>query len=293
MAPDPFRLRAPSASTGRQLRPRLRATRRRRVPPDPRPSDRAGISAGRAAPLRAAARVARGPRHRRIWIGWADWSADGRVELLLAGFYEPVLASLPRRDRVEQIQWMREAIRRRFGVDARGSGSPSGCGSPSWPPISPTPASATRWWTIATSWSPAFRSEQLHAPYWTESDGKRVALFPIDERLRYLIPFRPPEETADYLRELRAPATAWRCWPTTARSSAAGPAPRNGCIDQGWLDRFMADDPGTDAKRGEVQLSTLDAGAGARPQRRHRLPPHRLLPGDGGLVAPARRRAPA
>ena len=31
--------------------------------------------------------------------------------------------------------------------------------------------------------------------YWTESDGKRVALFPIDERLRYLIPFRPPEET--------------------------------------------------------------------------------------------------
>ncbi|MGH7526234.1 MAG: 4-alpha-glucanotransferase, partial [Gemmatimonadales bacterium] len=46
--------------------------------------------------------------------------ADGRVELLLAGFYEPVLASLPRADRVAQIQWMHEAIQRRFGVDARG-----------------------------------------------------------------------------------------------------------------------------------------------------------------------------
>src|SRR5215212_5881144 len=46
--------------------------------------------------------------------------SDRKVELLLAGFYEPVLASLPRTDRVEQIQWMREALRHRFGVDARG-----------------------------------------------------------------------------------------------------------------------------------------------------------------------------
>ena len=42
------------------------------------------------------------------------------IELLLAGFYEPVLAALPRPDRVEQIEWMHEAIRRRFGVDAQG-----------------------------------------------------------------------------------------------------------------------------------------------------------------------------
>src|SRR5690349_16947891 len=33
--------------------------------------------------------------------------SDGRIELLLAGFYEPILASLPRVDRVEQIVWMR------------------------------------------------------------------------------------------------------------------------------------------------------------------------------------------
>ena len=46
--------------------------------------------------------------------------SNARVELLLAGFYEPVLASLPRADRVEQIQWMKDAVRRRFGVDAGG-----------------------------------------------------------------------------------------------------------------------------------------------------------------------------
>ena len=31
-------------------------------------------------------------------------AADGRIELLLAGFYEPVLASLPRQDRVEVVR---------------------------------------------------------------------------------------------------------------------------------------------------------------------------------------------
>src|SRR5439155_1707832 len=47
-------------------------------------------------------------------------AADGQVELLLAGFYEPVLASLLPTDRVEQVAWMGEAIRRRFGVTATG-----------------------------------------------------------------------------------------------------------------------------------------------------------------------------
>src|SRR5438552_1059326 len=47
-------------------------------------------------------------------------ATDGHVELLLAGFYEPVLASLVPADRVEQVAWMREAIQRRFGVQATG-----------------------------------------------------------------------------------------------------------------------------------------------------------------------------
>src|SRR5919106_1359832 len=41
-------------------------------------------------------------------------AADGKLEILLAGYYEPVLAALPRADRVEQIGWMHEAVQRRF-----------------------------------------------------------------------------------------------------------------------------------------------------------------------------------
>src|SRR3989440_3623219 len=47
-------------------------------------------------------------------------AADGHVELLLAGFYEPVLASLLPAGRVEQVAWMRAALPRRVGVAATG-----------------------------------------------------------------------------------------------------------------------------------------------------------------------------
>src|SRR2546428_14163525 len=50
----------------------------------------------------------------------ARLAVDGRLELLLSGFYEPVLAALPRQDRIEQIDWMRQAIRRGFGVGGSG-----------------------------------------------------------------------------------------------------------------------------------------------------------------------------
>ena len=47
-------------------------------------------------------------------------AADGKLELLLAGYYEPILPSLLREDRIEQIGWMKDALQSRFGVNASG-----------------------------------------------------------------------------------------------------------------------------------------------------------------------------
>jgi alpha-amylase len=167
-------------------------------------------------------------------------ASDGRLELLLAGFYEPVLASLPRDDRVEQIAWLREALRRRLGAEATGL------------------------WLTERAWEPelaadladagvryalvddrhflvtGFAPHQLHAPFWTESDGKRVALFPIDERLRYLVPFRPPEESAQYLRELRAAGHGLALLADDGEKFGGWPGTKEWVYGKGWLDRFMA-----------------------------------------------------
>jgi 4-alpha-glucanotransferase len=182
--------------------------------------------------------------------------SDRKLELLLAGFYEPVLASLPRADRVEQIQWMHDAIRHRFGADARGLWLTERVWEPE---LAADLADAGVRYALVDDRHflvSGFASDQLHAPFWTESDGKRVALFPIDERLRYLIPFRPPEETAAYLRELRGAGHRLAVLADDGEKFGGWPGTREWVYERGWLERFMGTIGGL-IEAGEVQLSTL------------------------------------
>jgi 4-alpha-glucanotransferase len=182
--------------------------------------------------------------------------SSGKVELLLAGFYEPVLASLPRRDRVEQIQWMKDAVRRRFGVDATGLWLTERVWEPE---LAADLADAGVRYALVDDrhfQASGYSNDQLHAPYWTESDGKRVALFPIDERLRYLIPFRPAEETAAYLRELRGAGHRLAVLADDGEKFGGWPGTKEWVYERGWLDRFTGTIGGL-IEAGEVQLSTL------------------------------------
>jgi 4-alpha-glucanotransferase len=181
--------------------------------------------------------------------------ADNKVELLLAGFDEPILAALPKPDRLEQIGRLREYLTRRFGADATGL------------------------WLTERVWHPGltedlaeagveyalvddrhflvcgYRSEELHRPHLTESNGRRVGLLAIDERLRYLIPFRPPEETAAYLRELRSRGHELAILADDGEKFGGWPGTKDWVYGSGWLDTFL-----TTIERlitaGEVVLST-------------------------------------
>src|SRR5689334_6002722 len=191
-------------------------------------------------------------------------AADGRVELLLAGYYEPVLASLPRADRVEQIRWLHEAVRRRFGVDARGLWLTERVWEPE---LAADLADAGVRYALVDDRHflvTGFAPHQLHAPFWTESDGKRVALFPIDERLRYLVPFRPPEESAQYLRELRDAGHALAVLADDGEKFGGWPGTKEWVYGKGWLDRFIST-IGAQVERGEVMLSRLDEALDAVP----------------------------
>ncbi|HXE58680.1 MAG TPA: alpha-amylase/4-alpha-glucanotransferase domain-containing protein [Gemmatimonadales bacterium] len=183
-------------------------------------------------------------------------AADRQLELLLAGFYEPVLASLPRPDRLEQIGWMREALRRLFGVEASGLWLTERVWEPE---LAADLADAGVRFALVDDRHflvTGFERDRLHAPFWTESGGKRVALFPIDERLRYLIPFQPPEETAAYLRALRAEGHRLAVLADDGEKFGGWPGTHEWVYDRGWLDRFC-DTLGGLVAGGEVRLSTF------------------------------------
>jgi len=191
-------------------------------------------------------------------------ATDGHVELLLAGFYEPVLACLPRQDRIEQIGWMREAIQRRFGVKATGLWLTERVWEPD---LAGDLADAGVQYVLVDDRHflvSGFEREALHAPFWTESGGKRVAVFPIDERLRYLIPFKPPASIAEYLRELRAAGRPLAVFVDDGEKFGGWPGTKDWVYTRGWMDQFL-DAMTALVTGGEVQLTTPGAALGSVP----------------------------
>ncbi len=82
-------------------------------------------------------------------------------------------------------------------------------------------------------------SEDIHRVYVTEDEGRPLRLFPIDKKLRYLIPFRPIEEISVYLEEVRRrgglailgdDGEKFGMWPGT----------KSWVYDEGWLERFLS-----------------------------------------------------
>src|SRR5207302_399637 len=100
-----------------------------------------------------------------------------------------------------------------------------------------------------------FAGDRLHAPFWTESDGKRVALFPIDERLRYLIPFQPPADIAAYLRQLRERGAPLAVFVDDGEKFGGWPGTKEWVYDRGWLAQFL-DAMGALVGSGEIRRTT-------------------------------------
>ncbi len=198
-------------------------------------------------------------QHDTAWLDMIGrLAADGRLELLLAGFDEPILASLPRPDRLEQIARMREYLKRRFSVQATGLWLTERVWQPD---LAADLAEAGVEYALVDDRHflvSGFQRDALHRPHHTESDGRRVGLLAIDERLRYLIPFRPPEETASYLRELRAQGHGMAVLADDGEKFGGWPGTKDWVYGSGWLDAFLqAMEKLTSA--GEIQLSTGQA----------------------------------
>ncbi|HEV2006927.1 MAG TPA: alpha-amylase/4-alpha-glucanotransferase domain-containing protein [Candidatus Limnocylindrales bacterium] len=125
--------------------------------------------------------------------------ARGQVEILGGGLYEPVLASLPERDRIAQLTRMADAVEGSLGVRPAGAWLAERV----WEPDLPTSlVDAGYAWTIlddAHFRAAGIAEDAMWGPYTTEDQGRLVTVFGTEKGLRYRIPFREVEEVIDYL----------------------------------------------------------------------------------------------
>jgi alpha-amylase/alpha-mannosidase (GH57 family) len=182
-------------------------------------------------------------------------ASEGAIEMLLSGFWEPVLPALSSADRIDQIAWMRAWLASRLGVDARGL------------------------WLTERVWEQGLVGDladagveyvfiddrhleitglerrALHAPFRTEGAGRALTVLPIDERLRYLVPFRPPSELATYLRRLGAEGRRAAILADDGEKFGGWPGTREWVWESGWLPDFV-DTLEELVDHGDIRLST-------------------------------------
>ena len=164
-----------------------------------------------------------------------------QIEILGGGLYEPVLASLPERDRIGQLSRMADTVEATFGR------RPSGAwlAERVWEPDVPTSVVAAGYgWTIlddAHLRAAAIPEDAMWGPYTTEDQGRVLRVFGTEQGLRYRIPFQDVDEVIDYLREHATEAgdrlgtmgddgEKFGAWPTTYEH----------CWGKGrWVERFF------------------------------------------------------
>jgi alpha-amylase len=164
----------------------------------------------------------------------------GQVEFFTGGMYEPILAILPDRDKVGQIRMLTDYLQKHFQVEPKGMWTAERV----WEPhLTKSLAEAGVKYIVmddAHFKAAGLREDQTFGHYLMEEQGLTTGVFPISEKMRYLVPFRAVEETIEYLRSV-ATEEGDRCvvlmddgekfggWPDTFKW----------VYEEGWLERFF------------------------------------------------------
>ncbi|MCA9096965.1 MAG: DUF1926 domain-containing protein [Planctomycetaceae bacterium] len=164
----------------------------------------------------------------------------GQVEILGGPFYEPILASIPKRDRIGQMQAYTQYLELLFGSRIRGMWMPERVWEQSF---TADIAQAGLEYTLLDDFhfkNSGLREEELFGYYLTEDEGELLKVFPGSERLRYTIPFRDPWETIQYLREIaeRHPNSVV-VFGDDGEKFGTWPGTHSHVYGQGWLRRFF------------------------------------------------------
>jgi alpha-amylase len=164
----------------------------------------------------------------------------GQVEILGGGFYEPILTMLPRWDRQGQVRTYTEYLEEMFQCQVRGLWLAERVWEPE---LVSDLAQAGIEYTLLDDYhfrQAGLEDQQLFGWFLSEDEGWLLKVFPISEPLRYLVPWKTPEEAVAYLGEVAAryPDAVVVC-ADDGEKFGGWPETHKHCYTDGWLRRFF------------------------------------------------------
>ncbi|MDB5805640.1 MAG: hypothetical protein JWN73_2962 [Betaproteobacteria bacterium] len=166
-------------------------------------------------------------------------TARGQVEWFGSGDTEPVLAMIPERDRISQINGLSDRIQRMVGQRPKGAWltervwESSVVGSLARTGIRFVAVDDYHFLCAGTD--PA----ELDSFHSTEDNGATVDLFPISEQLRYRLPFSPAAEAVRYIEELDERGQRAAIYFDDIEKFGIWPETYDWVYERGWLTQFV------------------------------------------------------
>ncbi|MHA1377047.1 MAG: alpha-amylase/4-alpha-glucanotransferase domain-containing protein [Candidatus Helarchaeota archaeon] len=132
-----------------------------------------------------------------------DMSNQRQIEMIGGAYYEPIIAVIPDRDKKAQIDLLRYYIKGHFNLDIKGFWLAERAWEPHLPKI--LNECGIEYILIDDFHLRAngLYEEETFFPYYTEEQGKVIKVIPINEPLRYMIPWKQPWEPVDYLKKYK------------------------------------------------------------------------------------------
>ncbi len=170
----------------------------------------------------------------------------GQVEIMSGGYYEPVLAVIPERDRLGQIIKLTDRVEEVFGVRPRGLWLAERV----WDPALPATLhdAGIEYLVVDDNHfiKSGLKTDDLFGYYITEELGRPVKVFPGSERLRYLMPFETVDKFDAFLNGINSQGQGTGQTVKAAIFADDGekfgiwPGTHKWVYDEGWLDSFLS-----------------------------------------------------
>jgi len=195
-------------------------------------------------------------------------SERGQIELMTGGFYEPVLAALPRVDQVGQIEMLSKHLRNEYAAEPTGLWLTERVWEQD---VVPALVDAGVRYTVLDDTmfhAVGVADKDLTGPFVTEHDGRPLLVYAGDRQLRYLIPYKRVDRVIHYLEG--GEGDRLFVYADDGEKFGEWPATYERVYEKGWLDEFF----GKLAHQADwLELTTLgEHAAQAAPKRRVYLP---------------------
>ena len=162
-----------------------------------------------------------------------------QIEIIGGGYYEPVLSIIPDKDKKSQLKVMNDFIKKEFNKIPKGMWLAERIWEPQLASVISEAGLKFTFLDDVHFRSAGIQDKELTGYYMTEDSGKPLAVFPINKKLRFKIPFSLAEEALSLLKGFKQEEDILVTFFDDGEKFGSWPWTYDWIYTKGWLKKFF------------------------------------------------------